>query len=99
MSEESQLTLFAEDTPASLSVQPGGVEARKMTATSGRKCADLLRKSDRLGSLLKTLLVTLPWGSTKCLLTWRPLVTPSRRLLFRLVPLTPDTGETGSGLW
>lgn len=38
------------------------------------------------------------WYSKKCALVWRPLATPSGRLLFRLVPLTHRTKGTGSGL-
>ena len=70
-----------------------------MTVTSGRKCAELLRKSDPLGSLVKTCLVSSIWHSTRCYLTWRISATPRRRLLFRLVASMPRTEETGSVLW
>ena len=68
-------------------------------ATCGRKCAELLARSDPLGYLLKTLLVTSPWGSTRCSLTWKPTATPGGRLLFRLQPLTPRTSGSESGSW
>ena len=93
------LSLFPADTPASHSVLPGSAEAQKMTATSGRKCAELLAKQDRLGSLLKTCLGTSAWASTKCCMTWKPKATPRGRLLFRLVPQTPRTKGTASGFW
>ena len=70
-----------------------------MTVTSGRKCAELLRKSDPLWSLVKTCLVSSIWHSTRCYLTWRISATPRRRLLFRLVASMPRTEETGSVLW
>ena len=68
-----------------------------MTATSGRKCAALLTRSDRVSSWQKTLLATSRWVSTLFWLTWKPTATPQGRLLFRLVPSTPSTGATGSG--
>ena len=52
--EQSQY--YQEDFLASHSVQPGSEEARMMTATSGRKCSELYRKSGQLGSLVRTLL-------------------------------------------
>src|SRR3990167_992671 len=84
---------------ASHSVLPGSELARRMTATSGRKCSALLRKSSPLGSLLKTCLASSTWASTKCYLTWRPAGTKQGRLLFQLAVSMPRTGETDCGLW
>ena len=95
----AQLTLFAEDTPASLSLLPGSNEARQTTATSGRNIIDLYKKSNRVGSLAKMLLATSSWASTMCYLTWKEKVTPGNRLLFQLAPSTPRIEETGYGLW
>ena len=95
--EQSQY--YQEDFLASRSLRPGSEEARKMTVTSGRKCCELYRKSGPLGLLVKTLLVSSTWRSTRCFLTWKTSATPARRLLFRLVPSTPRTEETGSQLW
>ena len=95
--EQSQY--YQEDFLASHSVQPGSDEARTMTVTSGRKCCELYRKSGPLGSLVRTLLVSSAWRSTRCYLTWKASATPARRLLFRLVPSTPRTGGTGSPFW
>jgi hypothetical protein len=97
--ESAPSTSSAADTPASPSVMPGSSEARKTLATSGRRCAELLAKSDPLGYLLKMLLVTSRWDSTRCLLTWKPMATPGGRLLFRLAPKTLPTSDSDSGSW
>jgi hypothetical protein len=81
------------------SATPASREAMKILATSGRRCVELLAKSDPLGYLLKMLLVTSPWASTKSLLTWRPMATPGGRLLFRLAPKTLPTSDSESGSW
>ena len=93
-----QLTLFPADSPASRSVLPGSSEARKMTVTSGRKCLELYARSDQLGCLVRMCLESSIWRSTRCLLTWRTKVTPSRRLLFQLRASMPRTSETESQL-
>lgn len=90
---------YQEDFLASHSVQPGSDEARRMTVTSGRKCCELYRKSGPLGSLVRTLLESSAWRSTRCYLTWKASATPAKRLLFRLVPSMPRTEGTGSQLW
>lgn len=94
-----QLTLFPADSPASPFLSPGSAEARRTTVTSGQKCCELSRISGPLGSLVRTLLVSSAWRSTRCLLTWKVSATPARRLLYRLVPSMPRTGETGARLW
>ena len=93
-----QLTLFRADSPASRSALPGSEEARRMTVTSGLKCLELYQNSGPLGLLVRTLLGSSIWRSTRCTLTRKTKVTPSRRLLFRLVPLTPRTGGTDARL-
>jgi len=97
--ELGESTSFAEATPVSHSATPGSAAARQTIATSGRKCVELLAKSDPLSSLLKMLLVTSAWDSTKCSLTWKPTATPAGRLLFRLQPSMPPTSGSGSGSW
>lgn len=94
-----QLTLFPVDSPASPFLSPGSAEARRTTVTSGRKCSELYKKSGPLGSLVRTLLVSSAWRSTRCFLTWKVSATPAKRLLFRLVPSMPRTGGTGAPLW
>jgi len=92
-----ELTSSQADSRANRSVLPGSKEARKMTVGSGRKCSELLSKHNPLGSLLKTLLVSSTWHSTRCWLTWKPKTTPRQRLYFQLVPRMPSTAETESG--
>ena len=104
MADPRQLTLFAEGSlegegPANPSVSPGSEEARKMTATSGQKCSALLTNSDPLGCLARTLLESSIWRSMTFFLTWKASVTPRKRLLFRLVPSAPRTGESGCSSW
>lgn len=101
VSKAEQLTLFAADSldPASLSVLPGSKEAKKMTVTSGRKCSELLKNSDPVGCLVKMLLVSSEWHSTKCLLTWKVKATPRYRLLFQLAVSTLRTEETEFSSW
>jgi len=96
-----QLTLFPEGTLdlASLLVLPGSEEARKMTATSGRKLSEFYRKSGPVGLLARMLLDTSLWGSTTSYLTWKTRATPRKHLLFRLVPSAPATEGIGYSLW
>src|SRR6056300_887073 len=91
------LTSSQVDSPANRSVLPGSKEARKMTVGSGRKCCELLSKHNPLGSLLKTLLVSSTWHSTRCWLTWKPKTTPRGRLYYQLAVKMPSTAETESG--
>ena len=94
-----QLTLFPADSPASHLVLPGSEEARTMTATSGRKCLELYRKSGPLGSLVRMLVGSSDWVSTRRYLTWRPQATKQGRLYYRLVPSTPPTDGIDARLW
>lgn len=93
-----QLSLFAADFLASLTVLPGSEEARQMTVISGRNIAGLLPISNPLTSLVKMCLESEQLSSTACYLTWRVWATPGKRLLFRLAPTTPPIGVTESGL-
>lgn len=94
-----QLTLFPEDSHASRSVLPGSEEARTMTVTSGQRCLELYRNSGQLGLLVKMLLGSSIWRSTRCLLTWKVSATPAKRLLFRLAPSMPHTEEADAQFW
>ncbi len=98
MSTEEQLSLFAGVSPASHSPLPGSKEARKMTAHSGQKCSESYERFSQLGSLARTFLESSKWNSTACYLTWKPKVTPHKRLYFQLAPLMPSTEEIESGL-
>ena len=95
-----QLTLFPADSRdrASRLVLPGSEEARKTTVTSGLKCCELYKNSGPLGSLVKMLLESSIWRSTRCYLTWKASATPAKRLLFRLAPSMPRTKGNGAQL-
>lgn len=97
--DEKQLMLFPADSRASRSVLPGSAEARKMTVTSGLKCLELYRNSSPLGSLVRMLLGSSVWHSTRCYLTWKVSATPAKRLLFRLAPSVLHTDETEYASW
>ena len=85
--------------PASRFPVPGSDEARRTTASSGRQCATLLDDASLLGCLVKMCLESSEWNSTVCNLIWKASGFGRQRLLFQLVPLTPDTGGIEFGLW
>lgn len=95
----NQLTLFAEDSLANLTVWPGSAEAQRMTVTSGLNFYALLRNSDPLGFLRKTFLASYHCISTRCWLTWKVRDTPAGRSIFQLAPSTLRTSESESLLW
>ena len=78
---------------------PGSSEARTTTAISGRKCSESYARQGPLGSLVRMLLESSTWHSTRCVLTWKRKVTKSNRSLFQLAPSMPRTEGTGSGFW
>ncbi len=98
MSSE-QLTLFAEDSPASRTVLPGSDEARRMTATSGRNIAALLNLRGPVGLLVKTCLASHIPCSTRSYLTWKIYTTKSLRLIFRLSHSTRGISGDDCSLW
>ena len=94
----TQESLFSQaDSPASHSVLPGSSEARTTTAISGRKCAESYARQGPLGSLVRMLLESSTWHSTRCVLTWRRKVTKSNRSLFQLAPSMRRTEGIGCG--
>ena len=92
-------TSSQEDTLANLS--PSQVEKKvwKIQDTSGQKCLDLSKNSDRLGLLEKMLVDTLNSVSTPYSRTWKVKTTPQGRLVFQLLASVPNTKEKESGLW
>ena len=72
-----------------LSLTPGGEEARKMTATSGRSLSALLPKCGPLGSLVRMLLESQRWSSPARLLFWK-----AKPLYSRRTTLFTDTAMT-----
>ena len=81
---------------ASHGATPGSKEAMQMTVRSGKKCSALLMKQDPAGLLVKMLLESSIWHSTRCFLTWKASCTPQRRLLFRLQASMPIIDGIGS---
>ena len=99
MVRHTEESLFSqEDFPASLSVVPGSNEARTMTAISGQKCSESYKRQGQLGSLVRMLLASSAWHSTKCVLIWKRVDTKSSRSLFQLAVSMPSTEETEYGL-
>lgn len=96
--KSEQLTLFAEDSHASLFPEPDSSEAQMMTVTSGLKCCESLEKSDPAGLLVKTLLGSSIWHSTMRYLTWKISATPSGHLIYQLSPSMPSTNDKEYGL-
>ena len=94
-----QLTLFQEDSPVSLSLRPGSIEARRTTVISGRKCSELYENSGPLGCLVRMCLESSIWHSTRCLLTWKLKVTKQGSLIFQLAVSMPRTSGTESPFW
>ena len=99
MARHIEESLFSQvGFPASLSAMPGSGEARTMTAISGQKCLESYKRQGQLGSLVRMLLGSSAWHSTKCVLTWKQKVTKSSRSLFQLAVSMPPTEETEFGL-
>ena len=94
-----QLTLFPAGSHASHSPRPDSAEARRMTATSGLRCCELLRSCGPLGSLERMLLTSSIWRSTMCFLTWKAKATPRGRLWFQLAASALHTNDTDTQSW
>lgn len=89
-----------EARPANLFPSPGKDLPKQMTGTYGPTifassvpAGPLSAWENRLRQRLARI------GSTECLLTWKVSGTPQGRQLSRLVPSTPRTAATASGLW
>ncbi len=72
------------DSRASLFPQRESGKALRMSATCGRRCAELLPNCGPVGCLGRMLLASSIWGSTKRFLTWQKRVTPFSHSYFRL---------------
>ena len=90
------------DSPASRSRLPANEEARKTTATSGRRCSEQYGRFVPNGSWARmftdSLIGRTDWFSTRCALTWKMQATRSGRLYFRLLLSALPTAGTGCGL-
>jgi len=67
-----------------------------MTVTSGRKCAESLTSSGPVGFVLRTLLASSDWDSTRRGVIWKTLATKSGRSFFRLSVSEPRIFANGS---
>ena len=83
--------------PVNHSVLPGSEEARKTTVTSGQNLLESYERQGPLGSLVRMLVGSSTWHSTRCYLIWKLKITKSKRSLFQLVPKTPSIAGTESG--
>ena len=98
MARHIEESLFSQgDFHVSHLVVPGSGEARTMTAISGRKCSESYKRQGQLGSLVRMLLESSAWHSTKCVLTWKRVDTKSSRSLFQLAVSMRRIKETESG--
>lgn len=100
---QTELMFSAGGSPANLTPMPASDEARRMTATSGLKCVELLERFNHVTwwerTFAASLLGATGWWSTRCWLTWKPKgIGRSRRLSFQLAVKTPPTEGIGSGL-
>lgn len=100
-----QLTLFpggSRDDHANPTQWPGSEKAMKMTATSGRRCCELLNRSNQHGSWAKMFTGLLigqeGWYSTRSYLTWKMQGMKYNRILFRLLAWMPRTEGIDYGL-
>ena len=98
-----QLTLFPADSRASRFPSQEREEARRTTATYGRRCLESYVRLRRPGLSLRTFLASClssrEWYSSAFALTWKLRDTRSCRSLFQLAPSGRGTGETEFSLW
>jgi len=107
---KKQISLFGEDKstssqeafPVSHFLRQVNDKARRTIVTSGTRCLEQFKRFPRVGSwerMFADLLIgTGEWFSTRCVLTWKVKGTKCSRFLFQLLPSTPPTDETESGL-
>ena len=99
---EDELTSFPEGSHANRFQSQESSSEQKTNAIYGRKCLEEFGKFSRAGLWAKTfagLLIGMEgWYSSRCRLIWKLKGTKFNRLYFQLVPSTPRTEGTGSGL-
>lgn len=93
----AQLTFFPEASHASHLVTQVNARARMMLDSSGRKCLELSERLNLPSLLLRMLMASSAWCSTKCSLRWKQKAISRKRLLFQLVPSMHHIGGIGSG--
>ena len=89
---------YLGDSLANLSQKPENVGERQTPVISGRKCSELLMISGPLGCLVRTLLTSQTWRSTRRYLTWKVRDTEYQYSIFQLVASMPGTRGNGSSL-
>lgn len=104
MTKDGQtLPLFPEDSLVNHSPLPGSVQARKMTAISGRRCLESFVSYSRPGLSVKTFmdyfLSMTVWRSTALWLHWKLKHTRHGYSIIRLRAWEPPIDDTGSSLW
>lgn len=65
---------------------PGSSEAAQMTAASGQKCREMMKRNSPLGCLGSILLDSSAWGSKRRILIWKKQATKSGRSYYQLLP-------------
>lgn len=77
-------TSLQEDRHVRPQVRPGKDEVQRMPVGYGPNILELCEKSPLPGSLLKTLITSSTWGSTRFSMTWQAKVISANRFLFLL---------------
>jgi hypothetical protein len=99
---EEELTYLPEASPVNPTHQPENEKERKMSATSGRKCSEQLKKFNHVGLWAKMFSALLigqeGWFSTKCKLTWKLRGTKYGRMYCQLQVSTLPTEGIEFGL-
>jgi hypothetical protein len=99
---QTELIFSQEDSLVNHTQVQGSDLEKKMTATSGRKCSERLKKFNHVGLWAKTFTDLLigqeGWFSTKCRLTWRLKGTKYSRIYCQLYPSTHPIEGIESGL-
>ena len=96
---QTELIFSPEDSHVNHSALRVKEKAKKILATSGRKCLELLKRLDRPGLLARTLLESLDWHSSKYFLIWKVRGITPKHLSFQLALSGRCTKETDFGLW
>ena len=101
MSEQvyEQLTLFPEDSPASLSPWLESKKAKGTTVTSGRKCSELSESLRRVGLSVRTYLESCELPLPTLYRTWSVRAIGSRSLILKLRLSARRTDGNEYSLW
>src|SRR5215472_14216896 len=98
-SDDPQLTLFAEDSPASPSPSPGRASRRRIAGGSGQHSQASFATCDPPSCSWKTCRVSLDGEWETYSETWPPSGMTRNGTAFRRASSVPPIYATGSGLW